>query len=214
MEQYVRPAVATREFRDDEGNVIPYGERWRVDSAPGEVYSVLTHPERFEPVHDIARALIAYLERTYDVTVSEDPELLFRVPGGFSPITAVGLTPVNQDAAPITVVFTDLPGIALRAGALYVEPLPVCGCDACDDTWEAVADELEWRVLAVVEGGFTERVTRGLRAHVGHTLTRADSWRGAEGRSGPDTTRRDLAAARSRLATIDGAWAAWSPREP
>ncbi len=215
MEQYTRPNIPTLEFRDAEGNVIPYGERWGMDGPPDDAYSVLTHPERFRPVHDVARALIAYLERTYDVTVSEGPALLAEVSERYVRATAaVRLTPANPRSAPITVVFTDPPGIVLVAGALLVEPLPGCGCDACDDSAETVADDLEWRVFAVVEGGFTERVTRRLRTWVSHGLERSDGYRGGEGLAGADTTRRQLADARDRLAPLDGGrWEPWSPRE-
>jgi len=212
MEPYIRPTIPTREFRDAEGNVIPYGERWGMDGPPDDNYSVLTHPERFQPLHDVARALIAHLERTYDVTSSEDPTLLSRVPGGFTPIAAVRLTPASPKAAPLTVFFTDLPGIALLAGALYAAPFPSCGCDACDDSLEAVADYLEWVVLTVVEGGFSENVTRGPRTRVSHRLERSDGYRGGEGLAGADITRRQLADARNRLVEIDGNWAAWSLR--
>jgi len=215
MEPYRRPDVPALEYRDADGVVIPYGERWGMDGPPVDTYTVLTHPERFRPLHDVARALIAYLERTYDVTVSEDPALLADVSERYVRASrAVLLTPTNPRCAPIAVVFTDLPGIVLMAGALLVEPLPVCGCDACDDSAEALADDLEWRVFAIIEGGFTERVTRGPRTRVSHRLERPDGYRGGEGRAGADTTRKELADARARLAPLeDGRWAAWSLRE-
>ncbi len=214
MEPYVRPAIPAQEYRDAEGNVIPYGDRWGGGSPPDDTYSVVTHPERFQPLHDIARALIAYLERTYDVTVSEDPALLADLPERLVKATAaVRLAPANPDSAPITVVFTDMPGIVVMAGVLLVETLPPCGCDACDESWATAADDLEWLVMAVVEGGFTEGVTRRLRTRVSHGLERSDGYRGGEGLAGADTTRRELSAARDRLAQIGGAWAEWSPRE-
>jgi len=214
MEPYVRSAIRAQDFRDAEGNVIPYGQRWGMEPPPDDAYSVVTHPERFQPVHDVARALIGYLERTYDVAVSQDPALLADLPERLVGATAVArLTPANLRSAPITVVFTDMPGIGVMAGVLLVEPLPLCGCDACDESWETAADDLEWLVLAVVEGGFTEGVTRRPRARVSYKLERSDSYRGGEGlRAGADTTRRELSAARAGLAQIGGAWAAWSPR--
>lgn len=215
MEPYTRPNIPTLEFRDAKGNVIPYGDRWGMDGPPDDTYTVLTHPERFQPVQDVARALIGYLERTYDVTVSEDPALLADVSERYvRATTAVRLTPANPQSAPITVVFTDPPGIVLMAGALLVEPVPVCGCDACDENWETVADDLEWMVFAVVEGGFTERVTRRPRTRVSHRLERSDGYRGGKGLAGADTTRRQLADARDRLAPLHGGrWEPWSPRE-
>jgi len=112
------------------------------------------------------------------------------------------------------VVFTDLPGIVLMAGALLVEPMPVCGCDACDDSAEHLVDDLEWKVLAMIEGGFREHVTRGPRAHISHTLERSDRSLSSEGRAGADTTPKELSAARARLAPLDGGrWKPWSQRE-
>ena len=215
MEPYVRPDIPTREFRDTDGGVIPYGQRWGMDSPPDDTYSVLTHPERFQPLHEVARALIAYLESAYDVTVSEDPAHRVDLFEGYVTATAaVRIAPTNSGAAPITLAFTSHPGLVLVAGALYVEPLPVCGCDACDETWETVADDLEWRVRAVVEGGFTERLTRGLRARVDHTLHRADGSRASGGGTPVDVPRERLKAARALLRPLDGGrWAAWSPRE-
>ncbi len=215
MEPYVRPAIPAQEFRDADGNVILYGERWGMDGPPDDTYTVLTHPERFQPVHDVARALIAYLERAYDVTVSDDPALLADVSERYvRATTAVRLTPANPRSAPLIMVFTDLPGIVLMAGALLVEPLPVCGCDACDDSAETVADDLEWMVFAIVEGGLTERVARNPRTRVSHRLERSDGYRGGEGLAGADTTRKELSDARARLAPLDGGrWEPWSPRE-
>jgi len=212
MEPYVRPAIPAQEFRDAEGNVIPYGERWGTDGPPDDTYTVLTHPERFQPLHDVARALIGYLERAYDVTVSEDPALLADLSERYVRANAATrLTPANPRAASITVVFTDLPGIVLMAGVLLEEPLPVCGCDACDDSAEALADDLEWRVFAVVEGGFAERVTRGLRTRVSHRFERSDGYRGGEGLAAAGTTRKKMSAARARLAPLDGGrWEPWS----
>lgn len=214
MEPYARPEIAPREFRDSAGNVIPYGERWGMGGPPEDTYSVVTHPERFKPVQDVARAVIAYLERAYDVTVSEDPALLADLPERFVDAKSVArLTPAAPDSAPITVVFTDFPGIVVMAGVLWAEPLPSCGCDACDASWETVADDLEWQIMAVVEGGFTEGVTRGARPRVSFRLERSEGYRAGEGLALFDTTRRALSAARARLARLDGPWAPWSPRE-
>jgi hypothetical protein len=72
MESCRPPDVPVREFRDEDGEVIRYGARWGMASPPDEAYSVTTHPERFAPLAEVGRGLIAYLERTNDVTVTED----------------------------------------------------------------------------------------------------------------------------------------------
>ncbi len=213
MEPYERPSIATEEFRDDEGNVIPYGDRWREDGPPGEVYSVLTHPERFRPLHDVARALIAYLERAYDVTVSEDPAHLADLPDGYVKAeTAVRLTPAKPHAAPMTIVLTTDLRVVIQAGALVVEPFPVCGCDACDDTWESEADRLEDAVFAVVAGGLSESVggLRRLKFSYGLVGEHGGS-SGVINNRGFSTER--LKSARAAIRSVPGAWAPWSPRE-
>ncbi|WP_291382187.1 DUF6226 family protein [Demequina sp.] len=216
MEQFVRPVIAPQEFRNADGRVVPYGERWGMGSPPDDAYSVLTHPERFQPLHEIARALIAYLERNYDVAVSEDPAHLADLPREMvtatSATTAVRLTPGNPNAAPITVTFTPHPGIVIIAGVLYVEPFPACGCDACDDTWKSESDRLESEVFAIVAGGLTEQPPTMRHRSFRHRLTRADGWSSGEvNTDGFSPERR--ASARERLKELGGSWAAWSVRE-
>lgn len=210
----MRPDVAPQSFRDAAGNLISYGERWGTGSPPDDSYSVLTHPERFQPLHDIAHALIAYLERAYDVTLNDNTALLADVSERYVAATAaVDVTPASPRSAPITFIFTNLPGVVLKAGALVAEPFPSCGCDACDEVWHTAADDLEWCVKAIVEGGLSEQVTRGPRPKVSHRLQGADAWRSAEGPADARITRRELAAARDRLSPLDdGRWEPWRPR--
>lgn len=74
MSSYLRPAIDSPVFRDDDGQVIDYGSRWP-DSPPDDAYSVDRHPERFAPLHRIADALIAHLRAAFDVTVQEGIEV-------------------------------------------------------------------------------------------------------------------------------------------
>ncbi len=209
----MRPEVAPQSFRDAAGNLIAYGDRWGMSSPPDDTYSVLTHPERFQPLHDIARALIAHLERTYDVTLSEIRAPCRRVRALRQPRPQPSTHSASPRCAPITFIFTELPGVVAMAGALLDEPFPSCGCDACDEGWESLADDLEWWVTAMVEGGLTEQVTQGPRTKVSHRLEGADAWRSAEGPADARITRRELAAARDRLAPLDGGrWEPWRPR--
>ncbi|MCB2412756.1 DUF6226 family protein [Demequina sp. TTPB684] len=213
MEQYVRPAIAPQEFRDADGRVIPYGERWGMGSPPDDTYSVLSHPERFQPLHDVARALIAYLERNYNVGVSENPGHLAALPEDYvTGTTAVRLTPTNSDATPITIAFTSHPGIVVVSGVVRVEPFPVCGCDACDATWESESDRLESEVFAIVAGGLAEHPPTMRHRSFRQTLTRADGWSSGEVNTNGFSRERQVAA-RERLKELGGAWAAWSPRE-
>ncbi|PPF30871.1 hypothetical protein C5C18_00830 [Rathayibacter tritici] len=162
MTNYARPAVEDRVFRDDGGRPIPYGTRWGGESPPDDSYSVTSNTERFRPLHAIADALIEHLARTYDVTIKDDPALASRDEAEISwAARATRVTPRSVDAAPLTIVWTGFPGVLVHAGALHRFEYPVCGCDACDDDWTALAEDLERTVLDVVAGRYEESITAG-----------------------------------------------------
>ena len=211
MSDYVRPAVPPQRFTDAAGNAIAYGDRWPT-SPPSESYSVVTHPERFAPLHTVADALIAWLCDVFEVTRVEGPGFaadLVHQPFGVE--RAVRLTPRDPDAAVLTFVFTALPGVIVHAGVLHDFPFPACGCDACDETWEQAADALEWTVRTVVEGGYAEAVRTHGELPVGFWLDEV----GVASQSGagraedypPDRLRTAL----ERLGRLprDAAWAPW-----
>jgi hypothetical protein len=147
VSSYLRPSIEAPVFRDADGKLIDYGNRWS-GSPPNETYSVHTHPERFAPLHTVADALIAYLRDTYDIQVIEGEEtaadLLHPAP---EVVRAVRIRPNDPPCATLTFVLTAYPGIFLHAGLLHDFHYPVCGCDACDSNWVAEADELEQQVL-------------------------------------------------------------------
>ncbi|PPF16132.1 DUF6226 family protein [Rathayibacter sp. AY1A7] len=162
MTDYARPAVADRVFIGEDGRPIPYGTRWQGESPPDESYSVTSDLERFQPLHTVADALLEHLERTYDVTVEDDPALASRDEAEISwAARAVRVTPRSVDAAPLTIVWTVFPGVLLHAGTLHRFNYPVCGCDACDDEWTALADDLERTVFDVVAGRYEESIAAG-----------------------------------------------------
>ncbi|WP_152659453.1 DUF6226 family protein [Demequina salsinemoris] len=192
---YTRPVVVFPELRDDAGAVIPYGRR--LGEIPGwppdDAYSVVVHPERFEVAWTIARAIVDHLVATYDVDVIEDadPEA-GRLPGvrhleprgpiADAPPAVRRIVPRGQ-GAPLTVIETDHPGVELLAGVTTGALAPVCGCEACDESVEEVADSLEDFAFAVASGEVWERVEgRGVRS--GHTgpvssgsgWSRSESW--------------------------------------
>ncbi|WP_159796498.1 DUF6226 family protein [Puerhibacterium puerhi] len=210
---YVRPDLPRQVFTDAAGRPIPYGHRWdHLDGPPEAAYSVAEHPERFAPLHDVADALVAHLAATYAVEVATVGPRDLRGPAADRALRAARLTPSSPDAAPLTVVRTDLPGVVVEAGALLVEPFPVCGCDACDDPLERVVEDLEETVGAVVTGSLHEWVRGGRLGRqfwVGHALSVPGGTRSGEGRrSGP---RAQLLAARERLAALPGGrWQPWA----
>ena len=71
---------------------------------------------------------------------------------------SVRLTPANQEAAPITVAFTDFPGLYLRFELWWTEPLPDCLCDACDphNSVEGLTEELTELIEDITAGRFRE----------------------------------------------------------
>lgn len=211
MPGYLRPSPARRVFADDSGTPIPYGERWGRGSPPGDSYSVTSNLERFAPLHDVADALIAWLSASFDVAIEDALGLaadLARVPA--DAVRAVRLRPIDGSASPLTVVFTSFPGIHLHAGFLVDAFFPVCGCDACDETWETCAGALEETVFAVVEGGLSERLTARAEVPVSFRLQFPGGWRGGTSRAEDHPVER-LAAARSALAA-GRTWAPWPLR--
>lgn len=211
MAGYVRPGIAPQVFRDDSGVVIDYGERWSVGSAPEDSYSVVAHPERFAPLHTVAEALIEHLADGYDVTVTDDPgvagDLLHTRPRD-DVVRAVRLTPSDPGAASLTIVLTAHPGVVVRAGVLHETLFPVCGCDACDEGWQELADDLEELVLAVADGRFCEEIAGRAPVRVSYEIFAADgSVRSGTSRNMP---AERLGYARKALAALPGTgWRPW-----
>lgn len=239
MTEYARPYVAPMVFRDHAGNVIEYGAHWadRGFTPPEDSYSVVEHPERFAPLHTVATALIDHLVSTYDVDLEEGHYVtadLLHPPKADETVRAVRLTPRGEACAPLVIVLTDFPGVRVYAGVLFSEPYPACGCNACDESWEPLADELEWETFAIVGGGFDEEVSeprrakwsydrgQGLVKGMGQTVSyrlRAldgDSQKGGRSRA-EDVPAALLESARATLdavATVsaDGNWLPWPTR--
>lgn len=214
MTSYVRPSIDAPVFRGVDGQIIDYGRRWN-GSPPEDTYSVDTHPERFAPLHTVADALITYLRDTYDVEVDESVETaadLLR-PAYHDVVRAVRIQPNDQACASLTMVFTAYPGVYMHAGLLHDFHYPVCGCDACDSTWEGEADDLERQVVAVVTGNYRESIERGLRPWVEYAYTYPDG--ASSGRSRAQDLPADrLKAAKAILRNRTEGWAAWPRSAP
>lgn len=149
---FVRPEWTAKVFRDPLGNVIEHGSRWPGE-APATAYGTTSNPERFEPLHQIAVALIDYLVRSFAVRTSESSayaRTLVPEPPEF--VRLVRLAAESGHRTSLTMVFTAFPGIAVYAGTKYVEAFPACGCDACDDSVDDVVDRLQSCVLDLAGG--------------------------------------------------------------
>lgn len=209
MSDYVRPEIDTPVFRDAEGRVIEYGNRWP-GSPPEDTYSVDTHPERFAPLHAVGDALVAYLRETYEVEVEDGVHVAedLNRPSSFDVLRAVRLRPADPRCAPVTVVFDAYPGLSVHLGALYDAHYPHCGCDACDEEWRAIATDLEQQVLAVVTGNFREAVVMGGELMVQHAFTFPEGSRcGSSGAE--DLPSERLSNARQVLRGVPDGWAPW-----
>ncbi|WP_062135062.1 DUF6226 family protein [Demequina aestuarii] len=181
-----RPDVAFAEFRDEAGAVIPYGKRWDM-SPPDDTYSRSVHPERFEVAWTLARALVDHLVAEYDVDVITDVDPHEgRAPRGHAPTPRApidGVPPAVRrlvprgEGAPLTVVETDSPGVVMLAGATLEARAPVCGCDACDENVEEMADSLEELAFGIAGGTAWEAIERrGVAGGIGARDTGSRSW--------------------------------------
>jgi hypothetical protein len=206
VSDYLRPDIPDQVFRDESGAVIVYGNRWGIDGPAEDSYSVDRHPERFAPVHRVADALIEHLRANYDVVVVEDPivaaDLVY---AAGTVLRAIRLTPADPLSAPLTFVYTDYPGLVVHAGLLADLSYPICGCEACDETWQSLADELEWQIGAIVSGGYREYV-RGSRhdPSVGFQIT--GPGRSVSRGGGADAPSGRIEDARARMPERWGPW--------
>ncbi len=215
MTTYLRPAITAAVFRDAGGEVIQYGERWNSGETPAESYSVISNLERYLPLHTVADSLLAHLVENFVVTVSDDvahaADLMHTRE---DVIRAVRLTPANADGAPLTFVFTSFPSVIVVAGAVTEMLFPNCGCDACDEGLEYLADEMEWQVLAVVAGNLRERVMATIPPRFEHSIKAVDgsASRGTGGVMTDLAMPERIAEAAARLTALPCGWAAWVPR--
>jgi hypothetical protein len=95
MPAWRRPPIPRPVFRDPAGQIIAYGRRWRDQPAPRAAYSVVRHPERFEPLTDVAEALIEHLATSYQVSLTEGAAVTadLRMPPPLPVRRAARLTP-------------------------------------------------------------------------------------------------------------------------
>lgn len=209
MTSYTRPEIHFPAPRDAAGDVIDYGNRWGGRNPPGDAYSVDTHPERFLPLHTVADALLTHLQDNFMVDVLEDLSTARDL--SWQPddvIRAVRVIPRLSSAAPLTFVCTSYPSVVIHAGALTDALYPTCGCDACDDSWDMVADLMEEFVLAVLDGRFWERIGPGVKPWDEYGIRTSGGElgnRSEDSQSSPERIRR----AQEVLQELPRGWVAW-----
>ena len=206
MTSYERPPLPRRTFRDSAGAVIPYGARWEPGDAPVEAYSVVEHPERFEPIGMIGRALIEHLISAYDV--SHVREAVTDRSDDFAFDEVVRFAP-PADCAPLTIWVGAL-HVVVEAGAFYQLDCPDCGCDACDDDVEAFVGLLETVVLAVAAGELREWVSQDNGMWAMHRFPLGDG-EFDEGGTGA-TTSDEVAALKEQAVSVPDRWRSWPTR--
>jgi hypothetical protein len=131
------------------------GSRWGPEGPPHEAYSRVTNPERFAPLHELAVETLTQLESKFDVMRMEGVD----IDAGVEWVRpTVQLTPQTAEAGELAIGFTNFPGLIIRLGHWMVEPIPLCGCDACDETAEEGGARLGQLVSTLGQGRFHERI--------------------------------------------------------
>ena len=129
---------------------------WAGEGPPGEAYSRVTEPERFRPLHEWTLEAVKRLQTEYDVTLEEGKGMDSELERSSLARPTLKLTPRHASCAPITIAFTDFPGLAVRVGYWVTEYCPSCGCDACDEMPEGEFEALMELLHYVVAGRFRE----------------------------------------------------------
>ncbi|MBM2618038.1 hypothetical protein JIG36_21005 [Actinoplanes sp. LDG1-06] len=164
------------------------------------------HAARFAVLHDAAEALLDELAERYTVDRRESKELL-------GPADALvrmeRLMPRTPAAAPLAVAFTEAPGLALRLGRWWVETLPMCACEVCDEDPSRLVEVLRTQASALVEGGLWERVRRGVGGSWFESRLIGD---GINARRDGPLTRGDAREARRSGFAAAVQWAPWPHR--
>jgi len=179
------------------------GDRWGPAGPPEEAYGRVTNPQRYAPLHTIARDVLDDLQRRFDVTAHASFDLdLNRT----TQAPVITLVPSDRGSSPLSVMFTAFPGLVVGFGRTQQAPIPVYGCGACDETVEECAQSLRELVEAVTTGSFGERIVPaddGLWSEL---------WRANE--SGSHSSRIRITAdevkvRRQKLGSDDARWTTW-----
>ena len=136
---------------------------WVGEGPPDDAYERVTEPERFTPLHDWTLEAVEGLQAECDVALEESKGMDAELERPSLARPTLELTPRQDSCAPITIAFTDFPGIAVRVGRWVTERFPSCGCDACDEMPDGEFESLTELLDDVVAGRFREsmRLSRG-----------------------------------------------------
>ena len=129
---------------------------WGVEGSPDDAYSRVTEPERFRPLHDWALEALARLQTDYDVIRDESRGIDIELEGAPLSRPTSKVTPLEGSCAPITIAFTDSPGLSVRFGRWAHEWFPSCSCDACDEMPDKEFERFKQMLGDVVAGRFRE----------------------------------------------------------
>ena len=181
---------------------------WGIEGPPEDAYSRVTDQERFLPMHDWALEAVARLEQGYEVTREEgegmDAELETRALSR----PTIKLTPLQGACAPITIVFNDLPGLAVRVGRWGTDWFPSCGCDACDEMPDEEFERFGKLLDDAVAGRFRESMSLGPD---GEGWSRNEHWsaRGFESSGGSRLSKEEAAKILNGEEEVVVAWLPW-----
>ena len=132
---------------------------WGGEGPPDEAYSRVTEPERFAPLHGWALEAVARLQTEYEATLNQDGVTDSELKRSPLSRPLIKFTPIQDSSAPITIAFTDFPGLGLRMGRWFTDYFPSCGCDACDEVPEDEFERFTELLSDVVAGGLGNHCT-------------------------------------------------------
>lgn len=175
-----------------------------------DAYTRFTNPERFRPLHDWALEAVRRLHKEYEVVLDEGEGMDARLERAPLARPTVRLTPLRDTGAPITIAFTAIPGIEVRAGRWFTEQFPSCHCDACDEQPEEEFEGFMELLEDVVAGRFREAVRRQSE---GTGWSSHELWGGERRRSGGSlVSRSEGARALGGEMELAVEWQPWQPR--
>ena len=132
---------------------------WAGEGPPDDAYERVTEPERFTPLHGWTLEAVERLQAEYDVTLEEGKRMDAELERSSLARPTLKMTPRQESCAPITIAFTDFPGIAVRVGRWVTDYFPSCGCDACDEMPEGEFEARMELLCSVVAGQFRESMS-------------------------------------------------------